>query len=94
MTLIQTLVSGNTASSPSTEAHNYPGGTFPAGTVIANNLNLFGHDGVAGVTGFTPGPTDLVPSAPLAAILNPTLGDNGGPTKTHALVPGSPPPMP
>ena len=90
VTLIQTLVSGNTVSTQGPEVVNYPGGTYPAGTVIANNLNLFGHDSVAGVTGFTPGPTDLVPSAPLAAILNPTLGDNGGPTKTHALVPASP----
>ena len=90
VTLIQTLVSGNTVSTLGPEVVNYPGGTSPAGTVIANNLNLFGHDGVAGVTGFAPGPTDLVPSAPLAAILNPTLGDNGGPTKTHALVPASP----
>jgi hypothetical protein len=90
VTLIQTLVSGNTVSTLGPEVVNYPGGTSPAGTVIANNLNLFGHDGVVGVTGFAPGPTDLVPSAPLAAILNPTLGDNGGPTKTHALVPASP----
>ncbi len=88
--LIQTLVSGNTASARGPEAYNYPGGTFPAGTVIANNLNLFGHDGVTGVYGFAQGPTDKVPSAPLAAILNPTLGDNGGLTRTHALVAGSP----
>ena len=90
LTLIQTLVSGNTASEQGPEAHNYPGGTFPAGTVIANNLNLFGHDGLAGVVGFVQGPTDNVPSGPLAAILNPTLGDNGGLTRTHALVAGSP----
>jgi hypothetical protein len=42
------------------------------------------------VTGFTPGPTDIVPTVPLSAILNPTLADNGGPTLTHALVSGSP----
>ena len=89
LALIQTVVSGNTASAQGPEVYNYPG-TYAAGTVIANNLNLFGHDGVAGVAGFTPGPTDLVPSAPLAAILNPTLGDNGGLTRTHALVAGSP----
>ena len=90
LTLVQTVVSGNTASGQGPEVDNYPGGSYAAATVIANNLNLFGHDGVAGVTGFTPGPTDLVPSAPLGAILNPTLGDNGGLTRTHALVAGSP----
>ena len=42
--------------------------------------------------GFTPGPTDIVPPAgvQLSNILNPTLAFNGGPTQTHALVPGSP----
>ena len=39
--------------------------------------------------GFNPGPTDIVPNAPLSAILKP-LADNGGPTKTHALPAGSP----
>ena len=57
--------------------------------VTANNFNLFGANGNAGVTGFTPGPTDIVPSVPLAQILGP-LKNNGGPTQTHALVFGSP----
>ena len=39
--------------------------------------------------GFTPGARDIVPPAPLSAILGP-LADNGGPTKTHALPAGSP----
>ena len=62
------------------------------GTVTADAFNLFGVDGVAGVTGFTPGPTDLVPAAgvQLPDILDPVLADNGGYTLTHALVPGSP----
>ena len=60
--------------------------------VTADNFNLFGVDGVAGVTGFTPGATDLVPAAgvQLPDILDPVLADNGGYTQTHALVPGSP----
>ena len=58
-------------------------------TITANNFNLFGANGNAGVTGFTPGPTDIVPSVPLAQILRP-LKNNGGPTQTHALVAGSP----
>src|SRR5207248_3131225 len=61
-----------------------------SGTVTANNSNLFGNDGNAGVVGFTPGATDVVPAEPLTAILDPMLADNGGPTQTHALVPGSP----
>ena len=44
---------------------------------------------IRGVTGFTPGPTDIVPSVSLAQILGP-LANNGGPTQTHALVVGSP----
>ena len=57
--------------------------------VNANNFNLFGANGNAGVTGFTPGPTDIVPGVSLAQILGP-LKNNGGPTQTLALVAGSP----
>ena len=39
--------------------------------VNANNFNLFGANGNAGVSGFTPGPTDIVPRVPLAQILGP-----------------------
>lgn len=64
------------------EIHNY-------GTVTTNNFNLVGHDSEAGTSGINIGPTDIVPSASLEAILSP-LADNGGPTQTHALPPGSP----
>jgi hypothetical protein len=49
-------------------------------------------DGTAGVVGFSPGATDVVPPAgvQLQDILNPTLALHGGSTQTHALVPGSP----
>jgi Putative Ig domain len=57
--------------------------------VSASSFNLFGSDGNAGVSGFTPGPTDIVPSVSLAQILGP-LQNNGGPTDTHALIAGSP----
>ena len=61
------------------------------GTVNANNSNLFGFNNNAGVSGFTPGATDVVPGAGvnLTDILDP-LAANGGPTLTHALVTGSP----
>ena len=81
VTLARTLVSGNFANN---------GGAEIMGTVTANNYNLFGHTGAAGVYGFTPGPTDVVPTVSLSAILNPTLAHNGGPTQTLALVPDSP----
>jgi hypothetical protein len=82
LTLTRTLLSGNT--SP------YGPEITNADTVIANNFNLFGHDGDAGAIGFTPGATDLVPSVGLSDILNPTLADNGGPTFTHQLTPFGP----
>jgi len=87
LTLARTLISGN---------NDYLGGANEVegygtiGTIVANNYNLFGHDGDAGVVGFSPGSTDLVPSEGLGAILNTTLANNGGPTRTHALVRGSP----
>jgi hypothetical protein len=52
---------------------------------------LFGANGNAGVSGFSPGATDIVPGVGVTVgkILGPLM-DNGGPTKTHALVSGSP----
>jgi hypothetical protein len=60
-------------------------------TVYTDEFNLFGTDGNAGVVGFTPGSSDIVPSpgVTLKKILGP-LKNNGGTTKTHALVGGSP----
>ena len=85
--LARTLVSGNTGTT-GPEIFNY----VTSGTVVADNHNLFGVNGTAGVVGFSPGTTDLVPPAgvQLSNILNPVLAFNGGPTETHALVPGSP----
>jgi len=88
LTLVQTLVSGNSASSQGPEIFNRT--IFPSGTVITNAFNLFGQSDSSGITGFTAGATDIVPSVGLDTILDPALADNGGPTKTHALVPGSP----
>jgi hypothetical protein len=81
LTLARTLVSGN-----------IHGEIDNDGTVVADNHNLFGVNGYAGVVGFDPGATDIVPSAgvQLTDILDPTLAFHGGPTQTHALVPGSP----
>ena len=87
ITLNRTLVSGNTASIGPEIANS----TTNSAIINADNFNLFGHSGVAGVSGFAPGVTDVVPGAGvmLGNILSP-LANNGGPTLTHALVTGSP----
>jgi hypothetical protein len=78
------LFTGNAAPT-GREVYNSPAD----GTVNANAFNLFGFLGDSGIFGFAPGTTDVVPAESLSAILA-TLADNGGPTETHALVPGSP----
>lgn len=86
LTLSQALITANTAGGQGPQVHS-------SGTdvrVTANNYNLFGASGAAGVVGFTPGSTDIVPSVAASAVLQSALADNGGPTLTHALVPNSP----
>jgi hypothetical protein len=87
VTLNRTLVSGNTAPTGPEIANS----TTNSAIINADNFNLFGHSGVAGVSGFAPGVTDVVPGAGvmLNNILSP-LASNGGLTLTHALVTGSP----
>ena len=82
LTLNNSLIAGN-------QANFAPEMENISSVVNANNFNLFGTNGKAGVTGFTPGPSDIVPDVPLAKILGP-LQNNGGSTQTHALVDGSP----
>jgi hypothetical protein len=78
------IVSGNTAPQDRevfTNGRQY---------VTTGRFNLFGFNGSFGMEGFSPEITDIVPSQPLGAILNPRLANNGGPTQTHALLAGSP----
>jgi hypothetical protein len=84
LTLVRTLVLGNTIDGSFPEVNN-------RGTLLADNHNLFGVDGYAGIEGFSPGATDVVPPAGvlLPDILDPTLAIHGGRTQTHALIPGS-----
>jgi hypothetical protein len=82
LTLARTLISGNSASFAD-EVDRY------SGHVYRDNYNIFGKNGSDGVHGFSPGATDIVPYVSVSGILL-GLADNGGPTKTHALVPGSP----
>jgi len=83
LTLNRSLIAGNQAASAPEMQNN--------SIVTANNFNLFGANRNAGVTGFSPGATDIVPvrGVTVADILGP-LENNGGPTQTHALVAGSP----
>jgi len=83
LTLNQSLISGNKArTGPEIDS---------SGGVTADDFNLFGSNGDGGITGFTPGASDIVP-VPGVRITNivAKLANNGGPTVTHALVPGSP----
>ncbi|MGQ0623030.1 MAG: choice-of-anchor Q domain-containing protein [Panacagrimonas sp.] len=92
-TLTNSVVSGNTAGTRGREV------SYFLGTVTANQFNLFGHSGITSAQalhGFTPGTSDrtatsdgTTPTA-LSDILDTVLDNNGGPTKTHALVFGSP----
>lgn len=77
--LRNTIVSGNAADV----------GPEIAGIFGSTGYDLFGNNGDAGVYGFTPASSDIVPNVALKQILGP-LKNNGGPTATHALVPGSP----
>jgi len=90
LTLNRSLIAGNQAN-VAPEIQNIVNGTANNSNVTANNFNLFGADGRAGVTDFTPGPTDIVPArgVQVAQILGP-LQNNGGPTQTQALASSSP----
>ena len=95
ISLTSSILSGNIADSSGNEVYfNTSGG----GSSPETAYNLFGHSGetdAQAFSGFTPYSSDITatsdgtqPTA-LSAILSP-LTDNGGPTKTHALVPVSP----
>jgi hypothetical protein len=88
LTLARTIIAGNIA----LDGPELSNGRYGYGIVRANAFNLFGVNGNAGVEGFTPGPMDVVPGPAvlLGEILDPRLSHNGGPTRTHALVRGSP----
>jgi hypothetical protein len=82
LTLKRSIVSGNHGWTREIDVK-------PGVSIVADEFNVLGHDGDAGVTGFVPGSTDIVPNDSPEAILLP-LADNGGGTKTHALAIGSP----
>lgn len=87
LTLKRTLISGNSAVGSGPEVFRFVSDVDNT-PITADAFNLFGFNGNAGVQGFAPGPTDIVPVAALAGILDTTLANNGGSTQTHALVSG------
>ncbi|WLE97733.1 MAG: choice-of-anchor Q domain-containing protein [Candidatus Electrothrix communis] len=92
ITLMGSIVSDNTASTGN-EIYNDANSS-----IIVDSFNLFGHSGESNSEAFygvEPGNSDVAATSDgtnptvLSDILHP-LADNGGPTMTHALVPGSP----
>lgn len=89
--LERSLISGNSAP-VGAEVHN------SNGVISAAAGNVLGHAGLTtaqAYNDFTPSADDYNAAADarntaLDAILSPTLADNGGPTATHSLPPGSP----
>jgi len=77
-TIKNTIIAGNNASSAGPDVH---------GDFISNNFNLVGFINISDTTGFTS--TDKI-GITATAVLSTTLANNGGDTKTHALVTGSP----
>lgn len=92
VTLNRNVISGNTATGDGDEIYSFSSAT------VADNHNIFSNSGqtsAQAIYGFTPGASDIdagsdAGNIPLADILDTTLADNGGPTKTHNLVAGSP----
>jgi hypothetical protein len=82
LSIDNSIVSGNKA----TEGREI---LFSGGTVQSLSYNLLGFGGSSGLSGITPTATNIIPNVPLNRILAP-LANNGGLTKTHALVMGSP----
>ena len=84
VTITQSILTGNSAITTGNEIN------LVSGTITVNNRNIFGFNNNSGISGFTIGVTDIIPTVALASILDTTLALNGGTTKTHALVAGSP----
>ncbi|RKT44470.1 choice-of-anchor Q domain-containing protein [Thiocapsa rosea] len=59
------------------------------GTFTSRGYNLFGQNGVSGLTNVTPSAGDLILSGSIATAVV-ALSNNGGPTRTHLPVSGGP----
>ncbi|MGY6216149.1 choice-of-anchor Q domain-containing protein [Methylolobus aquaticus] len=85
--LSNTIVTGNTTGGSGPEISCT--GTLCGRYALVNHYNLLGHSGSAGLAGVSAGNRDVVPTQAPAQILDASLANNGGPTPTHALLPGS-----
>lgn len=82
------LIAGNTAPlGPEIRRESWWGGQ--CGTLESQGYNLFGQNGDSGLYYVSPVDTDLILQGAINTAIAP-LADNGGPTKTHLLVAGSP----
>ena len=81
LTLSHSIVSGNLAPIAAEIS--------ATGYIVANAYNVFGHSGIAGISGLTLFGGDIVPDQAFMEIIRP-LSNNGGKTPTHALVSNSP----
>ncbi len=99
VTITRSIISGNTTTdSEGDDLFAFAAYSYDA-TIVLDADNVLGDSGKTtadALEGTTAGATDVLatsdgptPTA-LAAILNPALANNGGPTLTHALVSGSP----
>jgi hypothetical protein len=98
VTLVRSLIAGNAAPVGAEVSRIWVIRQRPS-IINAANFNLFGHSGTSNAQAFEsfmPSGSDISATSDgnnptrLAAILNTTLANNGGPTFTHALVAGSP----
>src|SRR5690606_23674004 len=82
--LNNSIVAGNVSGAVGSEQPNDLRGTVEA----ASAHNLIGDAGSSG--GLSDGVNGNIVGVALGEVLNPVLGDNGGPTPTHSLIAGSP----
>lgn len=83
MSINHTLLAGNHIGSD-TNTNVTGSGPDCSGTIASQDYNLFGSTGGCTIEGTTE--HNITAETPLLA----PLGDNGGPSQTHALLPGSP----
>jgi hypothetical protein len=80
-----TIVAGNTATNASASPD------FRGLVSSTSSYNLIGNNqGMSGITNGTNGNQVGTPTSPINPLLGPLTLSNGGPTPTHALLPGSP----
>ncbi|MBV7335794.1 CSLREA domain-containing protein [Chloroflexi bacterium TSY] len=88
--IASTILAGNTGEGRASECVNETRNTGLAPTVVSAGFNLTTIDEGSNCTFDGPGDQILPGDQIFNSVLNPNLADNGGPSVTHALLPGSP----